>query len=224
VAIGTANEAKLSMPLDGYNQIVTRNMFSPGNEAPRFKSLRTKTVSVGERLNLRLEATDPNDDELTFKLDSDAPDWLDISKSGRLSGKPEKEGRHTFKVFCTARGIPSKETVGELTIKVTPKKVEEKPKEEEFDESKLAVLTAIVQGRLDPLPQMCMYMRSKDESQYLQEGDRLKVGKWRGKVSLVDPDTNTVLLQNDDGEFELRLGDALSDARRIRKNDRDDEE
>ena len=59
----------------------------------------------------------------------------------------------------------------------------------------------------------CMYLRSKDESQYLQDGDKIRIGKWRGKVIFVDPQENAVRIESEDGEeYLLRLGEALADA------------
>lgn len=221
VPIGAVDEDKLALSLEEYNdKISTRNLFAPANRAPEFKSLKTQTVEVGKSMDYNVEAIDPEEHGLIFELDEGAPEWIEISKSGRLSGRPKEEGKHEFKVYVVDRGIPSKEAVGELTVRVVPAKVESADKsDDEIDESKFAVLTAIVQGARDPLPQMCMSYRDKDESQYLQEGDKIKVGEWRAEVVAVDPSSNTVLLKNEDGEFELRLGDALSDARQLEESD-----
>ena len=221
VAVGTIDESKLTMGLEEYKeQLSMRNLFAPANQAPEFKSLRTQTVEVGKNLSHKLEATDPEQEGLTFELDDGAPAWIKISKSGKLSGRPKEVGEHEFKVYVMDGGIPSKESVADFKVRVIPERVVEAPERVErkgLDEAKLAVLTAIVQGANDPTPQMCMYLRDKDESQYLQEGDDIEVGDWRGEVLLVNPDNNTVRLQTEEGEYELRLGDALSEARLLTK-------
>lgn len=219
--VGTVNPYKLPKTSEEYSEpIAMRNMFSPANGAPEFESLRPLTVELGSRLSERLEATDPEEHELVFELDEGAPEWIDISKNGKLSGRPKEEGRFKFKVYCMDRGIPSKETVGELTVKVIPAKKRESNEEEkppEFDSSKLAFVTAIRQGGRDPRPHLCLHLRDKDEIQRLMEGDELKVGTWEGQVTEVDPDTNTAVLQTEDEEYELRLGYPLSEARKIER-------
>ena len=108
-------------------------------------------------------------------------------------------------------GIPSKEDVGTLKVRVVPEKVVEQ--EPEFDDSKVATVTMIYQ--VDDVTEMCLYVRSKDERQYLQPGDKLDVGAWSGEIVSVEPDKNIVRIKTDDGEFELRLGQALADAKPI---------
>lgn len=220
IAVGTVDESKLTLSLDEYKEkISVRNLFAPANQAPKFKSLRRQTVEVGKNLNHKIEATDPEEHGLIFELDDSAPAWLEISKSGKLSGRPKEVGEHEFKIYVKDKGIPSKESVADFKVRVIAERVaEEKPVERnEIDEAKFAVLTAIVQGANDPLPQMCMYLRDKDESLYLQEQDDIKVGDWRGEVVLVNPDNNTVRLKTEEGEYELRLGEALSEARLLTK-------
>lgn len=217
VAIGDIATDKLAMPLEDYRDLITqRNAFSPANQPPRFDSLRTQEVELGSRLSYNLKAEDPEGHDLLFELGEDAPSSMDISKSGTLTWRPREEGEFEFKVYVTDSGIPAKEDVATLKVRVVPEREPEpREAEEEFDEATVAVLTAIVQGVQDPMPQMCVYNRGKDESLYLQQGDAIKIGKWSGKVLSVDPDRNIVRLSNDEGEFELRLGEALSDARLV---------
>ncbi len=217
VAIGDVATDKMTMTLDGYRNLITgRNAFSPANQPPEFVSLRTQEVELGSRLSYSLKAEDPEEHELLFELGEDAPSSMNISKSGTLTWRPREEGEFEFKVYVTDSGIPAKEDVETLKVRVVPEREREPPEEEEeFDESTVAVLTAIVQGARDPMPQMCVYNRGKDESLYLQQGDKIKIGKWSGEVLSVDPDRNVVRLSNDEGEFELRLGEALSDARLV---------
>jgi|GEM_PF-3787214 len=220
IPVGSVNPYRLPKTLEEYNEpIAMRNIFSPANEAPKFESLKQLTVELGSRLSERLEATDPEKHDLVFELDDSAPEWLDISKNGKLTGRPKEEGRFKFKVYCMDQGIPSKETVGELTVKVVPAKEPEPEREAppEFDSSKLAFVTAIRKGGRDPRPHLCLHLRDKDEIQRLMEGDELKVGEWNGQVTEVDPDSNTAVLQMEDEEYELRLGYPLSEARRIER-------
>lgn len=217
VPVGEVDKTKLAMSLDEYRDILSaRNLFSPANQAPRFARLRTQEVEIGKRLSYKVSAEDPEEHDLVFQIGEDAPSSMDISKSGTLTWRPKEEGEYEFKVYVADKGIPSKEDVATLKVRVIPEREPEpEEKEEEFDDATLAILTAIVQGARDPMPQMCMYLRSKDESKYLQQGDRIRIGKWKGEVVEVDPDRNLVRLSNDEGEFELRLGEALADARLV---------
>lgn len=221
VEIGTISESKVPVSLDDYSEkIAMRNLFAPANEAPKLKSLRTQTVEVGSKFNYKVEATDPEDQGLVFELDDSAPDWMDISKSGKLSGRPKEEAEHTFKVYVADKGIPAKEDVGELTVKVVPQKiVEEKVEEDEFDAAEFAFLTGIVRGTRDTKPKVLISLRDKDEIKYLVEGDDLKVGKWRGEVMEVNSKRNVMTIQTEDGDFELRLGRPLSQARKMPKSE-----
>lgn len=220
VPIGEVTETKVARSLAEYEQKITqRNLFSPGNQAPQLRSLGTENVALGDALNYQIRATDPDDDELTFELGEEAPASARLSRSGRLTWNPEELGEYEFKIYVTDEGIPSKEDVGTLLVKVIPKKEEEPAVEDEFDESKVAMFTGIVQGPQDANPRMWMYLRDKDESQILQPGDRIRIGKWRGEVLVVDPDRNVARIQTDEGEFILKLGEALADAKLVEEKE-----
>ena len=213
-AVGTVDETKLAHSLVDYEDIITsRNMFSPANRAPKFASLGRQRVEVDKRWKFTVKATDPEEHNLTFQLDEDAPEGMNISESGELSWRPKEMGSYEFGVLVRDNGIPAQEKMATMKVRVIEQEKEEEKKEEEFDDSKVAFLTAILQGSRDPAPRMCIHLRSKDETQYLEKGDKLKIGKWSGEIISIDADRNIVRLSTEDGEFELRLGEPLADAR-----------
>ena len=223
--VGTQAEDKLTMSLDDYkSKIDTRNSFSEANLPPKLTTKTRQEVELGQRLSLSLKAEDPEEDDVTYELDADAPESARLSESGRLTWQPDEEGEFEFKVYLTDSGIPAKESTATILVKVTPEKVEEAPPQEDpFDAAKLAVMTAIVQGPKSPKPQMCMYLRSEDEYQYLAAGDDIEIGKWSGVVVSVDPDASIARIKTDDGVYVLALGQALADAEFVKAEAADDE-
>ena len=219
--VGTMAEDKLSMSLEDYKgSINTRNSFSEANLPPKLTTETEQEVELGQRLSLSLKAEDPEKDDVIYELDANAPESARLTESGRLTWRPEEEGEFEFKVYLTDSGIPAKESTATILVKVTPEKVEEEPpREDPFDAAKLAVMTAIVQGPKSPKPQMCMYLRSEDEYQYLAAGDDIEIGKWSGVVVSVDPDSSIARIKTDDGVYVLALGQALADAEFVKADD-----
>jgi len=211
--VGQQSETKLPFSLEEYeSRITSRNLFSPANLRPKFISSRRQEAEIGKGFSVNLKARDPDGDAVVFELGSDAPESAELTKSGRLSWRPKELGEYEFKIYLTDAGIPSKESVETMRINVVPETIVQRRREDPFDEARLAVLTAIVQGPKNPRPQMCMYLRSEDEVQYLEEGDDIIIGKWSGVVTSVEPDQNIVKIQTDGGEYILQLGQALADA------------
>ena len=207
----------LPLSLEAYEEkIANRNLFSPGNQAPKFERVRRQEAEIGKRFTVNLEAKDPEDDKLTFRLADkydDSP--FKVSKSGRLSFTPDELGDVEVEVWVTDAGIPAKESKTVVKINVVPEKIVEKEKEEDFDETKLTYFTAILQGKEDPLPQICLNYRSKDEIEYLAEGDDIEIGKWSGKILAIEVLRKVIRLETEDGQFELKLGRPFSDARKV---------
>ena len=208
----------LPLSLDAYEEkIANRNLFSPGNQAPKFERVRRQEAEIGKRFTLNLDAKDPEDDKLSFRLGDkydDSP--FKVSKSGRLSFTPDELGDVEVEVWVTDAGIPAKEDKAVVKIKVIPEKIVKEEKEEEFDETKLTYFTAILQGKKDPLPQICLNYRSKDEIEYVAEGDDIEIGNWSGKILAIEVLRKVIRLETEDGQFELKLGRPISDARKVK--------
>ena len=216
-AIGEIVEAKLPKTLDEYQDIISvRNLFAPGNNSPKFENDTSKTVELGERLDWRMKAKDPDGHELEYKL-VESPDDSAEMKRGKLTWKPDELGEYEFKVEVRDDGVPAKTDVATLTVKVIPeKKREEKKKPEEFDDATQAIVTAILQGPRNPDPRIVFNVRTKDERILLVAGDKIDIGKWQGVVKAVDPAKAVALLESEDGKsYELEIGQALSDAQPI---------
>jgi hypothetical protein len=93
---------------------------------------------------------------------------------------------------------------------------------EGIDESELAFLTGFVQGRFDRGPMMWMHLRSEDEMQYLAKGDKIKIGTWEGVVKSIDLRHSQALIETEEGDYLLRIGETLADAEFIEAEEYND--
>lgn len=219
-AVGKIVESKLGKSLEEYKAaIVTRNMFAPANNAPKWELDKSKTVELGKQLDWNLKATDADGHGLEFRL-VDAPEKAEI-KNRKLVWKPSELGEYTFEVEVTDDGVPAKTDVATVKVKVIPERVapQEKPKDE-FDEATVTKLTGFVQGPTYVGPKIWLYLQSEGENLTLGAGDKIDIGKWQGVVKAVKPDSNVAWLESADGEsFELALGQTLSDAKPMRRDE-----
>ena len=114
--------------------------------------------------------------ELSFVLGPDAPEGAEISESGRFRWQAGEEGDFEFTVIVSDTGFPPKQDECKVRVAVVPPRAPSNIMERAgIDESKLAVLTAFVQGRTDPAPLICMHLRSEGRvSIFGQGGTRSK--------------------------------------------------
>ena len=209
--IGLSLPEKMALPLGEYqSRLASRNLFKAANRGPEIDSIGRQRVSLGNRLTFSAEASDPDGDDVEFWLSEDAPEGAKISSSGRFSWRPEKLGKYEITVYAKDAGRPAAEV--SRMVSVTVEEAEEEEEEPEFDESKLAVLTAILQGPRDPEPLMCMYLRADGDYQYLAKGDDIQVGDWSGTVESVEPNKNVARIRTERGEYILPLGKTLAEA------------
>ena len=138
-----------------------------------------------------------------------------MSESGKFSWRPDEVQDCEFTVIVTDKAIPPKQDEQKVKIAVVPRKNRSVAERAGLDKSKLAVLTAFVQGRFDPLPLICMHLRSDDEFRYLGKGDEIKIGDWDGVVTSVHLRKSEARIRTKQGDFVLRLGETLADAKFI---------
>jgi hypothetical protein len=216
--LGTSCPERLGLSWEEHADIITnRNLFAPANRSPRIASIPTQEVELGDRLSVRVKYEDPDEDEVTFELADDAPEGVSISESGELTWRPRELGRFKFTVLGKDKGLPAREDERMVTVVVSEKQ-EETPRDDRrpgIDASKLARLTAILQGHRSPEPTMCMHLQLDGDFQYLKKGDTIEVGDWRGVVTAVEPGKNEARFRTDKGEFKLRIGEMLADAELI---------
>lgn len=211
VSIGTQADAKLAKSLEEYKEaIVIRNVFAPGNNAPRLKLPRSQTVELGKELNLALNASDVDGHGLDYALLKGPDDSAQVN-GGKLTWKPSELGDYEFEIQVEDRGLPSKRDVATLRIQVVPERKREAPKREEFDDATVTELTGVVQGPRDPGLRILLKVQSKDEFLSLGEGDSIDVGQWQGTVKSIKG--RKAVLESEDGKvYELGLGDILANA------------
>ena len=206
--VGTMVETKLGKTLEDYDVIVTRNIFAPANNPPKFKSLRTQTVELGKQFDFQLSATDVDGHQLSYRL-LESPDGAKLAKRN-LKWKPSELGDYEFEVEVEDDGVPSKRDVATVRVRVIPER-KASPKREEFDDATVTELTGVVKGPRDDGLRIWLKVQSKDELLFLGEGDEINVGKWQGTVKSIQ--RKMALLESADGDvFELGLGGILANA------------
>ena len=214
VPIGRTVDNLLPLPLEEYeSQIAGRNLFAPANQSPQLAQIGQQKGQVGERVTFKAKATDPDDDGVVFALGEDAPDGAKISESGEFSWRPREEQKVEFTLRVTDKGIPAKSAERKVTVLVAAREEgSDTNPASGIDKSKLAVLTGFVQGPTYPAPTICMHLRSEDDFQYLETGDKIRVGDWDGVVTAIDLDRSRARIRTDEGDFVLELGETLADA------------
>lgn len=220
IPIGTVSKDRLPKSLEDYLATITaRNMFSPGNLPPKIERGRIDDVELGSRLRHSLKAEDPDGDDIEFELSEDAPEWLEISKSGALRGRPPEELKeYEFTVFVQDTGFPPKKDERKFKFAVVEKPEpprRERREESEFDDATTTFLTMITSKGGNP--EVCLSVRSLDEKHYLVPGDEFEIGTWSAKLTEVEPRRNRIRLTSEEGEFTLSLGQVLAEAKQIKK-------
>lgn len=219
VDVGVISKSKLGKSLEEYHEaIVVRNVFAPANNAPKFASLGTQTVELGKQLDFAMNATDADGHELSYRL-LDSPDDSAKLKGRNLLWKPSKVGEYKFQVEVQDDGLPAKNDVATVRVKVVP---ESKPKPKEaFDEATVTKLSGFVQGPNEVGPRIWLNVQSDGENLSLGAGDEINVGNWRGIVKSVYPQRNLVVLESEDGSaYELKLGGTLADAKPVKSDEK----
>ena len=207
--VGTVVESKLGKTLEDYDVIVTRNIFAPANNAPKFKSLARQTVELGKQLKFPLSATDADGHSLSYRL-LDSPDDSAKVEKRNLVWKPEKLGDYEFEVEVEDDGVPSKTDIATVRVQVVPERKREA--KEEFDDATVTELTGVVKGPRDNGLRIWLKVQSKDEHLSLGEGEEFHVGKWQGRVRSIS--RKMAVLETEDGQvYELGLGGILANAK-----------
>lgn len=175
---------RLAKSAEEYEEIIIgRNPFAPPNQPPKLATSTRHELKRGERWSLKLEGSDPENDEVKFELASqDLPEGLNFSsRSGELSGSVNENGSYEVIVRAIDSGLPSKSSEHKFALKVVdppPPPVEvEKPKFDPAEQSRVTALVGGVKG-----PQVWVRSLTDGKSFQLSEGDDFEVGTIKAKV------------------------------------------
>ena len=178
------SSTRLAKSAEEYEKtIIGRNPFAPPNLPPKLATSTRQELKRGERWSLKLEGSDPENDDVKFELVSkDLPAGLNFSnRSGEISGSASENGSYEVIVRATDNGLPAKSSEHKLALKVVdppaPPVEVEKPK---FDPAEQSRVTAMVGGARGP--QIWVRSLTDGKSYQLSEGDDFEVGTIKAKV------------------------------------------
>jgi hypothetical protein len=193
--------------LSQYTQsIVSRSMFAPANQPPKFDRIADREAPQGERLELEIKAKDPDSsDKLTYRLAEDAPKGAQIDeRSGRLRWTPQQLGTYQFTVQVSDNGQPNQVAIEKLKIKVV------EPRKRESNDAEFTFVTGIVHG-----DEALVWIEHRMSGQRLKlkEGDQFKAGQLEGSVRKIRMrDADLVL---GDEILRVPVGKNLRDAAKV---------
>lgn len=201
---------------DDYAQaILNRNFFSPPNQPPRFTSPSRMTANVGQPARLSLEADDPEEGRLTYRIVGEAPSGLDIDpQTGEIQWQPDAIGDYTIMVEVEDDGYPRRRDEKQLTLAVIDAPPSSDSELAAFDDATQTVLTGLVQGGGDWTA--WMKVRTQGKTLQLRPGDRFEIGRLSGTV--VDVNARFATLEIDGHRFELRPAGNLAEAARTARS------
>jgi hypothetical protein len=194
--LSEGSSGRLAMSREEYTQkIMNRNPFYIPNQAPTISTKRTHDIERGSRWSLDLEATDPEQQAVSFRLVSTKPDGLDFA-GGRLSWKPEENGEYKVEIEAEDEGWPRQLTKETLVLRVIdPPKAEpvvEKPKFDEASVSFVSGITGDLTGK-----KAWIRNRMKGETLRLAEGEEFEVGTLKAKIISINMSENYVEMETD---------------------------
>lgn len=178
--------------------IMTRSLFSPVNQAPNVDFLATQRAHPNKEIRIDIPAKDPESDELSFELDGDIPEGLELDRRGEITWTPSdenlREEEYVVSFRVTDKGWPSKSATGMLKIAVVE---DTDGEEEDFDPATLATVSGITRTSLGPV--VWINVKTEGKVLRLRAGDEVEVGSIKGKVT-------KVVVEDKFAQFELSDG------------------
>lgn len=204
---------RVSQLADNYrNSILNRNFFEPPNEIPSFQGREEIEAIVGETSSSPLASAfrDPEGHGIRFELGDDAPEFIRLDESsGSLKLSPDETGEFELLVRAIDDGYPSRTAEQRFTVKVNdPPPAPKQVVRPNFDDAKLTVLTALVEGRQGWTAWLTIRTQGKTEK--LRVGDGFQIGSVEGKV--VDVQSRYATIEVAGKRFDLRSGETLAEA------------
>lgn len=195
------------------NTILSRNFFAPANQPPKVASTTSQQGNPDKPLSFRLQATDPESDPLSYYLEGDAPEGLQIRSNGEVSWTPKELGEYEFAYRVEDGGLPSKSARGvvKLAVVVAPDPPPTPTPKPGFDPATQATVSGITES--DGRPAIWINVRTEGKVLKLREGDEVSVGTVQGKVAKIRVQQRDAEIATEDGgTVVVSLGQALVEA------------
>ncbi|MDA1051621.1 MAG: Ig-like domain-containing protein [Planctomycetota bacterium] len=195
------------------NSIISRNFFAPANQPPQVASSTSQQGNPNKPLTFRLQATDPESEPLSYYLDGDAPEGLEVGQDGQVRWTPSELGEFEFPYRVEDGGLPSKSGRGlvKLTIVEAPVPPPAVTPQLGFDPATQATVSGITES--DGQPAIWINVRTEGKVLKLREGDALSVGTIQGKIAKIRVrEKEAEIATADGGTLVVALGDSLVEA------------
>ncbi|MCA9144163.1 MAG: Ig-like domain-containing protein [Planctomycetaceae bacterium] len=193
--------------------IISRNFFSPANQPPKVASTISQQGNPEKPLTFRLQASDPESDPLSYYLEGEAPEGLEVRKDGEVRWTPKELGQFEFSYRVEDGGLPSKTARGivKLAVVVAPDPPVAPPEKPGFDPATQATVSGITES--DGLPAIWINVRTEGKVLKLREGDEVSVGTVQGKVAKIRvQQKDAEIATSDGGTVVVALGQTLVEA------------
>lgn len=217
--------------VDAYQKAISdRNLFGLSNRELTIDAPSTTRVTLGERLNLEVKATDSDYmDEIGFALAKDAPEGVEIvpgdhrrntetstvTRSARLGWSPKKVGTYEIQVTAFDDGLPSKRVTKTISVAVAERPAEvvaePPPPKPDFDVAKHTQFNAILS--VDGVPEIWLFDRTAGKMHVLRIGDDFKIGSVSATVEEIGD--RTAVLRTENGRMQISQGQFLTDAEEL---------
>ncbi len=185
-----------------------RNPYAPANKPPRIASTRRVNAIVGEPVNYKVEADDPEGSRMRYWVDGELPDGARLDeRSGTLQWQPSETGTHQFIIMAEDEGFPPLVDTQEVTFIVGEKPADNTPRAPAFNLAQYTFLTGIVS--VDGRPQVWLNNRPEGKLLKVFEGETFQVGGFSGKVVKIME--REVHIDTEDGILSVRYGQNLSE-------------
>jgi hypothetical protein len=205
------SSGRLAMSIEDYKQtILNRNPFSLPNQPPKIATTSAEIVR-GDRWSLNLEASDPENQRVSFELVSkEIPQGLAL-RGNSLSWKPDDLGEFTVLVRAKDNGWPSMASEKELKLRVIdPPVVPVKVETPKFDVATQAFITMIA-GRVSS-PTASIRSRTEGKTIDLKEGADFEIGSIKAKVLSINLVESFIELETEGNRWTVGMGPSLADA------------
>lgn len=182
----------------------------PANQPPQVAATSSQQGNPGKSLTFRLQATDPDSDPLSYYLEGEAPEGLQLRSNGEVSWTPKELGEYELAYRVEDGGLPSKTARGIIKLAVVP--APEPPPTPSakpgFDPATQATVSGITES--DGRPAIWINVRTEGKVLKLREGDEVSVGTVQGKVAKIRVlQKDAEIATSDGGTVVISLGQRL---------------
>ena len=207
------SSGRLSKTVDEYKQLIlSRNPFSPPNQAPTLASPKSFDIPRGIPWEQIIQTADAENQQVSLSLVGDElPEGLSLSGQ-TLQWTPAENGQFEVVLLAADNGWPNATLEEKLTLKVVdpPLPPEPKPEPPKFDVATQAFITGLVSGRSGS--EVWIHSRTEGKTHELAVGSTFEIGSIKGKVVSINLNEDFVELESDGVRWTVGMDTSLADA------------